>query len=68
MLCCELTECDTAWFQDKVCYSVACKDHVCETEKATGANQNSAVLQIKRKFQSEGKGRLFITYDQVFRI
>ena len=64
MLCCELAECDTAWFQDKVCYSVACKDNVCETEKATGVNQNSAVLQIKRKSQNDVKGGLFITYDQ----
>eukprot|EP00112_Aurelia_sp_Birch-Aquarium-sp1_P001205 Seg1123.7 transcript_id=Seg1123.7/GoldUCD/mRNA.D3Y31 product="hypothetical protein" protein_id=Seg1123.7/GoldUCD/D3Y31 len=57
MLCCELPECDTAWFQDKVCYSVACKDNVCETERATGTNQNSAVLQIKRKSQSGVKDR-----------
>ncbi|XP_065071696.1 uncharacterized protein LOC135696274 [Rhopilema esculentum] len=52
LLCCEIEQCDTAWVDNNVCYSVSCKNHACETEKATGKHANSAVVQFKRKYQN----------------
>lgn len=67
LLCCEVEHCDTALLQNNICYSVACKDHECEQERATGNNTNSAVLQIKRQSQNAVKEKGDVTgvkYDR----